>query len=209
MNLFSSGWDGWEWKIYMRTLYLTTIQGNTTIRLYEKIKASVQEFWRYSVRKKKSQIIFFWYQVVHKRLIALVRKQNWNKDSSQVMMVLITPKDEDPKTSDSPTEESSKSFMEVVKKGPCESWEKLYSYIQSPPHCFLIADWNIFLASALLLPSSRATSVWVSFFMFFMVSRMIFLHLRVGDDSRWSFLVTCITNWALSFLLLLCSSAAL
>jgi hypothetical protein len=27
-------------------------------------------------RKKKGQLSFFWYQVVHKRLIALVRKQN-------------------------------------------------------------------------------------------------------------------------------------
>lgn len=29
---------------------------------------------------------FFWYQGVHKRLIALVRKQNWNKESSQEMI---------------------------------------------------------------------------------------------------------------------------
>ena len=38
------------------------------------------------VKKKKVSWVFFWYQVVHKRLIALVRKQNWNKDSSQAMM---------------------------------------------------------------------------------------------------------------------------
>ena len=42
-------------------------------------------------------------------------------------------------------------------------------------------------------------SEWV--LTFFIFSVMIYLHLRAGDDFQWSFLVTCITNWALSFFL--------
>ena len=129
------------------------------------------------VKKKKVSWVFFWYQVVHKRLIALVRKQNWNKDSSQAMMSC----NKDPE-----------DIGLTDWTWRCKKERRRVS---------LAVQLHLISATVLSFPSH----VWVSFYVLHCLYDDIFPSSSWWRFSM-ILLVTCITNWATP-LFLLCSSA--